>query len=138
VTPATSLAFGAAQWWIQTWNDSGYGPWSDAMSFTVSGGAPGAATLISPSGAISTKSPTYTWNAVSSSTWYLLWVNDAASNAKIQQWYTAAQAGCGSGGGTCSVTPSVTLASGATQWWIQTWNSAGYGPWSTAMSFTVP
>ena len=24
------------QWWIQTWNDAGYGPWSDGMSFVVS------------------------------------------------------------------------------------------------------
>jgi hypothetical protein len=138
VTPSTNLAAGAGQWWIQTWNNAGYGPWSDAMSFTVSvSGPPGRATLVSPSGIISTTTPTYTWNAVASATWYYLWVNDSTST-KMQIWYTAAQAGCGSGTGTCSVTPLVTLASGAAQWWIQTYNSAGYGPWSTGMSFTVP
>jgi len=138
VTPTTALATGRAQWWIQTWNDWGYGPWSDAMSFIVSGAPPGAATLIAPAGAIVTRNPTYTWNAVATATWYQLWVNDASASPKIQQWYTAAQAACGTGAGTCSVTPSVMLATGAAQWWIQTWNDFGYGPWSNAMSFTIP
>jgi uncharacterized repeat protein (TIGR03803 family) len=137
VTPTVTLSLGAAQWWVQTWNSAGYGPWSTGMAFTVSASLPPAATLISPSGSITTSTPAYTWNAVLGSTWYYLWVNDASASPKIQQWYTAAQAGCASGTGTCSVTPSVTLASGAAQWWIQTWNPSGYGPWSTGMSFTV-
>jgi hypothetical protein len=97
---------------------------------------PGAATLVAPSGTISTTTPTYTWNAVSTSTWYYLWVNGPSGNV-IKQWYTAAQAGCASGTGTCSVMPSTTLANGSHTWWIQTWNSAGDGPWSAGMSFTV-
>jgi hypothetical protein len=137
VSSPAVLAQGAAQWWIQTWNDNGYGPWSSGMAFTVSGGLPGTATLVSPSGAISTRSPMYTWNAVSNATWYYLWVNDS-TGAKVTTWYAAAQAGCASGTGTCSVTPSVTLASGDAQWWIQTWNDNGYGPWSTGMAFIVP
>jgi hypothetical protein len=138
VTPSVVLASGAAQWWIQTWNDRGNGPWSDGMSFTVSGGVlPGKASLVSPSGSISTTTPIYTWNAVSNATWYYLWVDDSSTTAKVQLWYTAAQAGCSSGTGTCSVTPAATLALGLAQWWIQTWNSAGYGPWSDGMSFTV-
>ena len=79
----------------------------------------------------------YTWNAVSNAAWYYLWVNDS-TGAKVTTWYAAAQAGCATGTGTCSVTPSVTLASGAAQWWIQTWNDNGYGPWSTGMAFIVP
>jgi hypothetical protein len=139
VTPTTTLATGSATWWILTWNEVGYGPWSSGTPFNIStgGGAPPAATLISPSGTISTNTPTYTWNAVSNSTWYYLWVNDSATAAKIQTWYTAAQAGCGSGTGTCSVTPSTTLASGSATWWIQTWNSFDYGPWSNGMPFSV-
>lgn len=97
---------------------------------------PGRATLVSPSGNISTSTPTYTWNAVPLATWYYLWVNDNGA-AKIQSWYTATQAGCSSGYGTCSVTPSTALDEGTSQWWIQTWNDAGYGPWSDGMSFTV-
>jgi hypothetical protein len=36
VTPDTTLENGDHTWWIDTWNEQGYGPWSDAMSFTVS------------------------------------------------------------------------------------------------------
>jgi hypothetical protein len=115
--------------------------------FTTAGGTPSnyiaqwnsvpaAATLVSPSGTTTTAAPTYTWNAVSSATWYYLWVNGPSGNV-IKQWYTAAQANCASGTGTCSVTPSTTLANGTHTWWIQTWNSAGYGPWSAGLSFTV-
>ncbi len=138
VTPASRVAPGQAQWWIQTWNSAGYGPWSDGMTFTVSGsGVPGKATLISPSGSIATTTPTYVWNAVSNATWYQLWVDDSSSSAKIKAWLTSAQAGCASGTGNCSITVSTPLSPGACQWWIQTWNSIGYGPWSDPMSFTV-
>ena len=134
VTPATELAGGAAKWWVQTWNPVGYGPWSQGMAFTVS--PPPAATLVSPSGMINVPTPTYTWNAVPDSTWYYLWVDDSTGN-KIQQWYKASEAGCASGAGTCSVQPSTALVNGAGRWWVQTWSTAGYGPWSQGMSFTV-
>jgi hypothetical protein len=98
---------------------------------------PGAATLVSPTGSIGTTMPAYTWNAVPTATWYYLWVNDSTGPRKIQIWYTAAAAGCGSGTGMCSVTPAVALAPGSAIWWIQTWNDAGYGPWSTGRPFTV-
>jgi hypothetical protein len=139
ITPAIPLAAGSFQWWIQTWNEKGYGPWSDGMSFTIAAsGLPGKATLIAPSGAITTSAPTYSWKAVTGATWYQLWVNDSTtSSGKIKTWYTAEQAGCPSGTGTCSVTPTTALASGAGQWWIQTWNENGYGPWSDGLSFTL-
>jgi len=65
-----------------------------------------------------------------------LWV-DGPGGAYIRHWYTATQAGCAAGG-TCSVTPSTALAaSGAHKWWIQTWNTAGNGPYSSRGDFTV-
>ncbi len=138
VTPSTVLAAGTAQWWIQTWNSHGYGPWSSGMSFAVaSPGPPPAATLVSPAGAISTTTPSYVWNAVSTATYYYLWVDDSSGH-RIETWHSSAEAGCASGTGTCSVTPSTVLAAGNAQWWIETWNSYGYGPWSSGMSFTVP
>jgi len=138
VTPATPVAAGNAQWWIQTWSEAGYGLWSDGMSFSVNvGGPPPKASLISPSGTISTSTPTYTWNAVPTSTWYLLYVNDSKTQAKINQWYKASDTGCGSGSGTCSVAPSTVLAPGDCQWWIQTWSDIGTGPWSDGMIFKV-
>jgi hypothetical protein len=94
---------------------------------------PGAATLVSPSGAITDTTPTYTWNKVTAATWYYLWVN-GPSGAVIQQWYESS-AVCGSS--TCSATPATALATGNHTWWIQTWNAGGYGPWSSAMNFSV-
>ncbi len=139
VTPSTALAQGAAQWWVQTWNSAGNGPWSDGMSFSVqASGLPVAAMLISPSGTIATKSPTFVWNAVPSATWYYLWINDSGASPRIQQWFTAAQVGCASGSGTCSIALGTILTSGASQWWVRRWNESGYGPWSSAMNFTVP
>ncbi len=138
VTPSTALALGDAKWWIQTWNDAGYGDWSDGMAFTVATASlPGKATLVSPQGTVNSNTPSFVWNAVLNSTWYGLYVQDSASNPKINKWYTAAEVGCSSGTGTCSVTPSTTLAAGAAKWWVQTWNDAGYGDWSDGMDFTV-
>ncbi len=138
VNPISAVAKGSCQWWVETWNDSGAGPWSDSMSFTVADGSLVKAVLSSPAGVISSTTPTYAWGAVAASSWYQLWVNDSTnSNGKIQIWYTAAQAGCSSGIGTCSVTPEIPLVRGGSQWWIQTWNDLGYGPWSDPLSFTV-
>jgi hypothetical protein len=140
VRPTTQLANGPATWWIQTWNEAGDGPWSAPMGFRVNVGTPpGPATLLNPSGTIRTTLPTYTWPAVSGASAYMLWVDDVTSNdsGKIQTWYSAAQVGCGSGVGTCAVTPETALANGRATWWIQTRNAFGYGPWSAPKTFTV-
>jgi len=63
-------------------------------------------------------------------------VNDA-TGANIREWYTAAEAGCPSGTGTCSVTPSIELAIGTVKWWIQTWSPVGTGPWSDSIYFIL-
>ena len=102
----------------------------------VIAGPPGSTTLVSPEGAASDTTPIFTWNAVSNSTWYYLWVNDSSGN-RIKKWYTASQAGCANGSATCSVTPSTELNNGGAAWWVQTWNSVGYGTWSTRMNFAV-
>ena len=97
---------------------------------------PEAATLVSPSGKTYTNTPTYVWNAVSSSTQYYVKVNDSGGT-KIQQWVTAAEAGCPTGTGTCSVMPAIELAAGSGTWWVQTQNSSGDGPLSQGLVFTV-
>jgi hypothetical protein len=104
------------------------------MHVTV--GAPGSALLLNPSGTITTPTPAYTWQAVADATWYSLWVTDS-TGTRLQQWYEAGAVGCGGGTGTCSVTPPSVLAPGSATWWVQTWNSAGYGPWSSGRGFTV-
>ncbi len=111
---------------------------SDTLTVTYNAAAPpGAATLVAPTGTISTATPSFSWMAVSGATHYQLWVNDANTGAKITTIYPAAAVGCGGGTGTCAVSPGVTLASGAATWWILTSNAAGSGPWSTASSFVV-
>jgi len=135
VTP-TREVIGSSQWWVRTYNSAGLGDWSSGMTFTAPSTPPSAATLVSPTGAISDTTPTYTWNAVSTATWYCLYVNDA-TGIKVNKWYAAAEAGCASGVGTCSVTPT-TEVRGAGQWWVRTYNSAGLGDWSSGMAFTAP
>src|SRR5262245_8912571 len=101
---------------------------------TVLAQTPPAATLAAPTGTIQTALPTYTWNAVAGATDYQLLVHDSSSNVIVSTWYASASV-CS--GGTCSAAPSVALANGAHQWWIQARNGSGDGPWSSGMSFTV-
>jgi hypothetical protein len=94
---------------------------------------PGQATLISPTGSIDNKNPTYIWNKDDDSLYYLLEVSNL-SGVVIEQWYNADDVTSGS---TCSATPSVALFSGKYTWKIETWNCEDYGPWSEDMSFSV-
>jgi hypothetical protein len=135
VEPVLMLNHSLFSWWVRPWNSAGEGPWSERLDFSVGAGAPGAATLISPAGEVTTNNPTYTWNAVADSSWYYLWVNDA-SGTPIRQWYTSVQVNCAGGSGTCSISPDISVSGGST-WWVRTWNEQGTGPWSNGQSFTA-
>jgi glucose/arabinose dehydrogenase len=136
VTPAIRIDPAPADWWVQGWNPVGHGPWSTRTRFVVS--PPGRVTLQAPAG-VATGTPTFSWNAVATTTHYYLWVNDEATGTpRIQKWYTAAEAGCAAGTGTCTIAPGILFGSGAHRWWIQTWNDAGHGPWSLSLVFSVP
>lgn len=135
ITPAHELGGGNHTWWVQSWNKAGHGPWSAAKAFSLpSTSAPGKALLTSPSGSITDTSPEYAWNRVSGATWYQLWVNGPSGNV-INQWFEASTI-CGDS--TCSVTPTEGLSGGSHTWWVRTWNIAGHGPWSDALSFSLP
>lgn len=92
-------------------------------------------TLISPSGKVYTYTPTYKWNAVCGAKSYWLQVDDSTGKGKINQGYTASEAGCASGSGTCFVTPSTPIADGSATWWIDACYSGGCGPWSYPLGF---
>jgi hypothetical protein len=98
---------------------------------------PGPATQVAPAGAITITTIAFTWDPAPGATWYLLQVNDAATVGKLVQWYTADQAQCAGGAGTCVVTVTLGLAPGLGTWWIRPWNPEGFGPWSGGLQFTV-
>lgn len=130
VTPTTSIS-GNANWRVYGWNTTGSGPWSSTLSFNVQSTVPGPTTLISPA-VTSSDQPTFTWDRVTNSTWYYLWINH--NGTSFRKWYTESDANCNAT--TCSVTPALSL-SGAVTWWVRTWNTAGNGDWSTSLSFSV-
>ncbi len=135
--PALNLAWGRGIWWVLGWNDThGTGAWSTAQTFTIDTGViPSVVTLTSPSGN-TTSNPEYRWNSVPGATWYKLWVDDSTGHV-FDVWYRAKDVGCAAGG-ECIKTTVNQLFPGNGQWWVQAWNSHGYGPWNNpAMTFTV-
>lgn len=106
----------------------------DTFEVIRSTSVPVAASPLSPEGTIATNTPTYSWNAVAGASWYYLWVQDAVGTP-VKRWYRAGDVGCDPDG-LCTVTPSESVV-GNVKWWIQTWNSAGFGPWSESLSFST-
>jgi hypothetical protein len=118
---------------------SGAGESSPTASVTASTqpcpSPPAAATPLSPSGPVSTRTPSYVWSAAAGADEYYLYVADAASSAILHtQWYQSSAVCAASN---CSVTPSTVLPNAGYRWWVQTRNAAGTGPWSAGMNFTV-
>jgi len=141
-TPNAGLVMGNGVWWVRGWNEmQRNGPWSQPLNFTVSASA-GEPSLVpplafSPSGTGSEIAPSFFWGALPDATWYQVWVNDSTGTVS-QKWYTASEAGCLQGTGTCSVNPGTLLATGNAKWWVRGWNSGElHGPWSPVMNFTV-
>jgi len=134
VTPTNVLGGGAYTWWVQTWNPAGYGPWSARGDFSTDiPTLPAAAILTGPAGTTIVPSPTYQWNRDEMATSYRVYVS-GPTGVIYDQWHREVSA-CNAT--VCSVTPEVSLANGSDYtWWVQTWNSAGYGPWSS-MNFTI-
>ncbi|MEA3411389.1 MAG: hypothetical protein U9R74_07600 [Pseudomonadota bacterium] len=140
--PSDPSAGGAGSGKIGNRNGTEIGARTDPMEFVVGtdggeGGQPGKVALISPQGGIADDTPTYTWGADPNATEYKLRVDDASGNKRIMTWYTAGEAGCADGTGTCSLTPSYPLAGGAGSWRIKTRNDTEIGVWSDPMEFVT-
>jgi hypothetical protein len=137
VTPNVLLAAGPAQWKVRAWRTSGAGAWPAApVTFDATDSAPGTATLVSPLGSVTTVTPSFTWNAVLGTVYYLLQVTDR-DNVTVDRWYLPAAAGCPLGTGICAASPGIALKAGAATWRVLTWNGSGYGPWSATGEFLV-
>ncbi len=140
VTPPTAIEDGTHFWYIQTYNEFGRGDLSATVYFFVdtTGVLPGRATLISPSGNIAERNPTYTWNAVENATRYRLLVQNSLGRYIISRRDITPEANCGDGTGECSVTPAGgELPDDTFEWWIRAYNHSGPGFWSDGMFFTV-
>jgi hypothetical protein len=135
--PGVNLQNGIHSFWVESWNNVRAGPWSARGDFAVAVSVvgPGAATLLMPTGTVTSR-PTFQWTAQASSTWYQLWLRSPAGTT-TQTWYRAADAGCASGTGNCQVTPSENLENGSWAFAVQTWGPAGGGSWSAPQPFTL-
>jgi hypothetical protein len=83
-----------------------------------------------------TATPSFSWNAVHSTSHYLLRIVDR-DNAITDRWYQPSDAGCPLGTDVCDISPGITVKAGLATWMVLTWNASGYGPWSDERRFLV-
>ena len=117
--------------------DNDYG-WGRVDAYRALGGSvveqpPGEVTPVAPSGNVSGRQPTFTWNAVSGAASYQLKI-DALAGETTTTTHQAAEVCSGT---TCSFKIASPLGGWAYTWQVRASNSAGDGPWSDTMSFTV-
>ncbi|MFW5749031.1 MAG: DUF5060 domain-containing protein, partial [Chloroflexota bacterium] len=136
-TPDVPLKRGTHRWWIQAYNDSGYGDWSTYREFNVTTGRPEATpSLDAPISTISDFEPVFLWEAVDGATEYEIWINGPDGSTIYNQTYTADQTNCGSDT-TCQIAAPLELLGGSHAWWVRGLNSFGSGPWSDRTDFFV-
>ena len=136
VTPNILLPIGPANWKVRAWRAGGASAWSPSRNFEPADLAPGKATLVSPAAAVSSPVPSFTWNAVLGTSYYLLRVIDRDTTT-YDRWYRPSDAACVLGTGACSASPGINIKAGRATWMVLTWNGSGYGPWSDPREFTV-
>src|SRR5258706_3495606 len=131
--PLTSdLYAGSYTWWITGKNVSGEGPWI-SMNFVLSV-TPGPVQRISPTGNITNRRPTLSWQRNINISWYGLWLGGPQGEL-ISQWYNANSV-CNTT--TCSISPFTSdLPAGNYSWWMSSVsNSGNSGPWD-GTTFTI-
>jgi hypothetical protein len=140
-TPTTALTNGSSYtWFVYAANAAGTSSWSAGDSITVgaASGPPATPTLVSPTGSVSTLTPTYVWHASAGATWYSLLVANSAGTTVVAENHNASDLGCGAGTGTCSWTPTTSLAHGGSYtWYVYAANAAGTSSWSAGSSITA-
>ena len=126
---------GTYKWRVQTGSCLGDGPWTSYLSFRVTALPPGIVTAKSPTGLISTRTPTFVWTATSTATEYHLQVQNDTM-VILDEWYLAEDV---TKGYTCSAFSPAILSDDADFYWrVQAYNDAGLsGPWSSLKYFEV-
>jgi hypothetical protein len=134
-TPPSALRFGSFDWYVRAWNPDGVGPWSEGLAFEI-----GKAIPVSPSGALGGSPTEMRWNAegCQEAAWYHFWIS--ADGAMYTHFWVAKADTTAHNGERTAAIPAKALPMPADSytWWVQTWHSSGYGPWSDGLSFTVP
>ena len=136
VTPTAAVATGLGKWRVRAWRASGAGAWSAFVNFDAADALPGKVTLSAPSGSVTTSTPTFTWAAMPTASYYLLSMTDR-DNITYERWYRPADVGCAAGTGTCTASPGTVLKAGTASWKVLTWNGSGYGPWSDTRDILI-
>ncbi len=137
VTPTTDLGIGSFLWSVTATPNGDKGN----ASFSTILGPLAAPTIVSPISTteLDTPSPTFTWTAVADATYYTFSVVDSNGNTAASGNITVANAGCASGSGNCTNTPSVTLPAGQGTWYITAVDEESSRTSSTSSSaFTIP
>jgi hypothetical protein len=147
VTPVLALANGDYQARVKAWGFGGFstggtagdgygGPTAFPFNFAVPD-ITGVNTF-TPVGIIATGSPTFTWNTIAGTTYYLLWVGSPSpSFAPIfQQWYDASTI-CTPHPGTCAVSNVVSLSMGNAIWRVQAYGPGGVSALHSDIVITV-
>ncbi|MDZ4765839.1 MAG: S8 family serine peptidase [Chloroflexota bacterium] len=131
-----SLSGGWHAWFVRSWNtQGGLSAWSAETNFTVTI-APSGTTGISPTGAVASASPTFTWNHEETTTHYLLWIAQSGGGTVHMEWFTEGAAVC-TDDDICTATPAIVLPNGNYRFYVRTSNAYGMGPWSPQVDFTV-
>jgi hypothetical protein len=128
-------------WIVSALNAAGQGPWSTGLNFLISAVLPPAPTINTPTGSISTTSPSFTFNAVSGATGYRIFLqNNNTSTGKESLVFTPLQANCPTGNGICNIDiAQFTPLSDNTSysWAASALNAVGQGPYSSGLNFFV-
>ncbi|MCX7590677.1 MAG: immunoglobulin domain-containing protein [Kiritimatiellae bacterium] len=119
------LAVGLYKWWVRGWSPDGFGPWSTGMEFSY-----GIPEPVCPAGVVSdTRSPEFVWNDPAADTGRRYCLQVTRNGRKYRTIWVE--------GGTSWVMDRELLP-GNYAWWVRTWSSSGYGPWSRRVNFVIP
>ncbi|MCJ7529660.1 MAG: hypothetical protein MUO64_01350, partial [Anaerolineales bacterium] len=94
---------------------------------------PAVPTALTPSGAITTGNPTFTWTRPAGATKYALYVYTTANVVKFAS--SAITPTCNAS--TCSYTPTLNLTAGSYKWAVKSGNTNGWSDYSAWRNFTI-
>jgi len=89
---------------------------------------------LSPSGSLSSRNPSYTWQAASGASDYLIAVDTASGEIRFRAGYNS---GAVCSGSVCSATPHNSLPLGSFVWYVLYVYPDGSESWSNGMAFSV-